>query len=826
MAQPIRAYLLLRSHIGDWSVVVCRDWEAVMAAWSAARQTAILHVGFDRPPTPAFELVAATRPGRFLVTAAAKFGLPAGFETSDKPIGHVEGIPVYLGSKGWGYTLSAGELISSNGQNTASHHAPSGWVEEFLQLQPALAEALAQADIYDEESYQTHESALPAECRHCLGSFRFRSLVKGNDDDPCAMATAAPPWIWEISLNDLSMPVRALNAFTHVGIKTIADLAATTSSDLMRIPNFGRKSLKEVAGALVAAVEAGPSNATSMMARAGANTLLAEVRSALATLDDRAADVLMRRMGLGCTPETLQTIADAYNLTRERIRQIEVRAVQRLIKECYWDDLLEVKLDALLKNRHFPLPLLGIEAVDAWFGGVASLPNAVRYILDNFCNGRVALVRILGVEYLGFLTEDEWKRALREARRALSMGSVDAWTREHCRATVMTLIPERAAEFRELLWEQAAVLCHFSEGSDSDAILLSYGRGAEQVVEAVLHDADAPLHYTEIARRVGERGSREIDIRRVHNAAAEVGILLGPGTYGVEKHLAVSEDVAEAIRDEAERLMGAGLNGRQWHTAEIRLSLLGSGTIDDSVNKYVIDYLLRDVAGLRRLGRMTWAAASMEDDVARIDIRQAIIRILEDSGRPLSASMIRQRLVALRGVNAPVQIPSVDPIIRLGRGIWGLNDRDIPLKRARQPAFLAALIDLLRAAARGLHVSEIEDLGQGLPAAAAVSIATQDVRFSLDDAQFLYLSEWSDARRETLLQVTGRIAKSRTEGWLLSEIQQEVSAQQNRPVSIDEMACALKTLSAAYDQAKGLWKLDDSSSEDAVAAVTDPSRIP
>lgn len=51
----------------------------------------------------------------------------------------------------------------------------------------------------------------------------------------------------------------------------------------------------------------------------------------LATLDDRSKDVIIKRFGLnGQEPMTLEEIGETYNVTRERIRQIESKALRKL----------------------------------------------------------------------------------------------------------------------------------------------------------------------------------------------------------------------------------------------------------------------------------------------------------------------------------------------------------------------------------------------------------------------------------------------------------------------------------------------------------------
>ena len=69
----------------------------------------------------------------------------------------------------------------------------------------------------------------------------------------------------------------------------------------------------------------GPADATS-------NTLLAEALSEiLNTLTEREADVLRLRFGLeDGRPRTLEEVGKEFNVTRERIRQIEAKALRKL----------------------------------------------------------------------------------------------------------------------------------------------------------------------------------------------------------------------------------------------------------------------------------------------------------------------------------------------------------------------------------------------------------------------------------------------------------------------------------------------------------------
>ena len=61
--------------------------------------------------------------------------------------------------------------------------------------------------------------------------------------------------------------------------------------------------------------------------------LRAAIQSVVAELTPREADVIRRRFGLdGGEPQTLEEVGQAYNLTRERIRQLQAKAMVKLQK--------------------------------------------------------------------------------------------------------------------------------------------------------------------------------------------------------------------------------------------------------------------------------------------------------------------------------------------------------------------------------------------------------------------------------------------------------------------------------------------------------------
>lgn len=342
--------------------------------------------------------------------------------------------------------------------------------------------------------------------------------------------------------------------------------------------------------------------------------------------------------------------------------------------------------------------------------------------------------------------------------------------------------------------------------------MASYGRGADQVVEAVLLDSATPLHYSEIAARARERSGREIDVRRAHNAAATIGILLGRGVYGLEQHLKLTKDMRDDLRDRVEEIILDGPDDRQWHTSEL-LSLVADRNVPyvEYLDKYVVDYVLDASSALRRLGRLTWTTSG-SSAIARIDVRQAVTALLQHSNGPLTTNEIRQRLIAVRGVSDNFQIHSSDLVVRLPEGYWGLNDRDIALKRPHQLAFFDRLEGVLSARDKGIHITEIEDIVQKdikdaphMAAETIFSLAANDERLKVSFGEYLFLTKWGTARRETLMSAVIATLRASKKPLSIDEIVRQVDPRIERHCEKRAVISCLRAADATFDSSAGGW---------------------
>ena len=685
------------------------------------------------------------------------------------------------------------------------------WLTLFLEENPSYKEVLLAEGISGDQIYLKNESNLDKIIRHKLGMFRAHYLVGRNCDDPCELARAAPPWLAERELLTLEkMTVRAGNIFIRNGIRTVQDLAEWSPDRLLNLENFGSQSLQDVLEALNAALIKGPIYFVNYEEIPKSRRLLTEVRQSLLSFPERERGILMQRLGFETASKTLQELANEYKLTRQRVRQIEVSATEKWIRESYWDDVLEQRITQLIIGRDFPLPVAGVEAIDHWFEGVSLHIEFFRNLVRAVCKDRIHIIKIDGIHYFSLIDQESWRRTVSEAASLLSSGASQEWGESYARSLVHGLLPDNVREFGQMLWDKSSRLCNFRSNPDGSRTLISYGRGSEQIVEAILSESESPLHYKEIAERTSRWG-KDLDPRRAHAAAANVGFLFARGTYGLARHLSFSEEQVSHILYLAEDIVSFGLPGRQWHTSEILSEL--SERLDDEnfqgLDKYILNIVLSKSTLLKSLKRMTWVITGQNaDEETRIDIHQAVVSILKDAGHPLTRNEIKERLLAVRGMGDLFQIHLIDPLIRVQHGVWGINDRDVPFSRLEQKELLNELAIKLDGRESGIHAQELSSILdlRDCPTEAIFSIAIQDGRFKVK-RQYIYLAGWEGPRRETIKEAVLGVLKALAQPISLDGISVLVEQRIGRKCNRMNIYNSLRTLGAIFDRKTGTWYL-------------------
>lgn len=673
--------------------------------------------------------------------------------------------------------------------------------------------------------------------------------ISENIDDPITLIRVAPPWLLSIFLADLGFQVRTINALNSKGFSVVGDIANFTREMLLDIPNFGRTSLRDLTQQLKLAVERGSvlnssdqlladtnKNTSSLALNNAAiklnsqfknlNSLVSIILAAVSSLPPNIEKAVSKRMGLHSTPMILEDIGkEMGNITRERVRQLEANGLSTIGRDPIWENGLEAKLAKLLDGRDEPLPFSGLSILDAWFCGIEQMKEPFNYLLEhkNILDHRFSLLQANGQIFVSRLSQGEWDKTVKQAMKLLEDGVNHGWVSSEARRRVEDLLGVKGRELRSELWVAAKRFAHFSSPhTDSEPVLVSYGRSAEALVEAVLSESDRPLHYSEIPQRISERYGKDVDVRRVNNAAHDVALLYGRGFYGLSKHCPLNYQERGLACEEALEVISQGTSDRQWSSAELTDILNERGLdFDGRLNSYTLNIALKGSSEINYLRRNVWvqSATTFSGAAHRIDIRQAVTSLLMQAGKPMSTSEIKESLRKDRGINHSFQIHPSGSIISVGTGLWGLIERDLPLDAAEQVQLIDILQKMLQNRKTGIHISEIIPCLEGIfePASRIkdptliFAIAQRSGVMRKSAGGYLFLPEWGEPRRlnqsQAILEV---LRQSGEHGLTANEIVKLASALLGREIPRESRFGYISAAGARFDEEKKRWVITSS----------------
>ena len=847
MVRALRAYLMVYDESGEWDISPHRDLESLTEYWdrvrnSGARCSALIHVGFDRPETATLSDLLARFPERVLITASARWAMPEGFVVAPQAVGTCRcsdgptEMPIYIATHGWGYEISAEELgLKDDGTllpRPSLTGKPEGWIGSLSGDQPDLYEELARNGISTDADYVSLKDCLPEKLRDVVDTERFQYLRATIDaEDPANILGIAPAWLLNSSVFNLELTVRVANVFRRENVALVRDLIGRSSNDLRTLQNFGRASVRDLVFALCSAIEEGPVSLLRTAIEMGPEALelleykatgkplLENLDAALNALPLKGRETIRGRLGADGRRLTLQEIGEQQGLTRERVRQIEAKYVRRIIESYYWDDVIGIKLDALLRAREEPLFLDLLEAEDEWFRGFSNNFDHLANVIEVFTESRFHVFTIHGRSVVTRITRDAWNDLMKATEASLEGNAGHSWTESDVGIFVEMMAREKGApDLTPLLLDGMRDKILFAKPTEeAEPVLIGFGRNVEQLVLAVLMEAEAPLHYTEVASRVQQRAKRKIYVRVVHNALRKVGAkLFNRGIYGLLKHFTLSELVREDILSEAEDIIFAWPESKQWHCAEL-LELLAEQRPDlpEGLTPYLLNIVLEQSQRLNYLGRLVWTRlGSRETSTAdRIDVAQAFVSLLAKAGHPLTGKELKEKLTKRRSLSPSLQINPNARMIRLAPGLWGLIDRDVGMSKQKQQVRLDVLFRILQQRQKALHLSEISDMLEAarIPLPDAVdpylmlSLAQQDPRFRLGQNHLLGLAEWTDFRRTTFAQAVQKIVDEMRDPLSLDEICTRVASLTERVTAKEQVSSTLRVLGAVFDREGQLW---------------------
>ncbi|MHB0858800.1 MAG: DNA-directed RNA polymerase subunit alpha C-terminal domain-containing protein [Anaerolineae bacterium] len=346
----------------------------------------------------------------------------------------------------------------------------------------------------------------------------------------------------------LGLPSQARDALCRAGLRTVGQLASTRISVLFELLQGDRKVVEEcqrVLGSAATSTHEVVGEAKSV-ASAPEHAPLVTTGQILdywrGKTSGRDQQIVCLYLGIGCDCLTLQEIGDAVGVTRERVRQIVKRRVEKLhtgltglalraqaTAVCQLLHSMGGIMTAEDIEHHLPsaVPLGGLRPADA-----AVLLAAASDALAWWPRERLLFLTKLGRDKLTALWVDI------ETECAGTVGRVDADDLVYRVASSWMFRDDSVTE----ACVRACLRAHPRLVVLDDAVV---GRDSEtDTPDALTETAEAlkrigqPAHYTAVARMLGEiRGDSDgISEHTVHQRLMRGSgqfVRVGPGTYGL-----------------------------------------------------------------------------------------------------------------------------------------------------------------------------------------------------------------------------------------------------------------------------------------------------
>lgn len=864
--KALRAFLFSKGQDGTWSSTVFRECEPLLDAarrvLAVGPDAAAIHIGFWRPDTEAVAKMAAAFEHLILLSDSALSALPPPTSASALPVAEVDGLSFRVALSGFGYEMADPSDEWGIGKNKAAPSLrrssdgpfePSGWVAQLIAVKPDAEAKLKDVGIYDDDSFNEMEEVLDIPDRLALALTRYEILTGNwpNVDTILDNLHACPRWFLKGKLMHLNLTVRMRNVCRAHDLKTIGDLATKGSNGLLRMPNMGRGSTHGLAVLLRDAFVMGdilrvkqwrdaegaestndenvdddtsvgePESAlrrgspkrhgTPAPPAMPPSSFVDGVNDAARALSTQRREIWKTRLGFRREFMTLQQIADTVGLTRERVRQIEKSAFKNVRNHPVWE-CLNWRLIAALESRTSPLMLAGLSAIDPWFDGADGMDITFREVFADLLDKKFSLIPVEGGLAISCLSGAEWERAIEAGKDLMSALTREKITEEYARHHVEALLGERGAELREDLWRVVSANAVWAQAPGGERRLSGYGRSAEALVIAVLEESAEPLHVREIHRMACEQAGASYELIRIHQAAQNIALLYGRGTYGLASHCPLSEEDLALVEAQIDDIVSEGESDRQWHTSEFFEALLERGMdFDGRLTKYIINIALRSSANLVYMRRMVWGLKDAWADSAshRLDVRQAVISVLEAAGQPLTKEEILGRLEEGRGVGEHFQIHPAGNLIRIGAKYWGLADRDVLLPNIG--ALIEAIERRIEQTQEGVHISEAAALLPGVAEEDAKTLwsIAKSKGMQIDRGQHLFPAGWADSRRVSPSEAIRRtLAALPPEGATLEWVCETVNRLTKRIIPKVLTGHMLASSDEAqFDASSGVWRV-------------------
>lgn len=544
-----------------------------------------------------------------------------------------------------------------------------------------------------------------------------------------------PDWLLAMPLARVELPARMRSFVEREGLETVADLVAIPRSVLLQARNLGRTSLAATRERL-AQMAAFPPRATDDYASFWA--LWIEKLSELEPLDRM---VLTQRSGIHGEARTLVAIGEMLGVSRERVRQIETRAIATLARGG-WVAATCTRLERALDGG--ALALDELEACDAWFGAIhEGRREAFAYFLERIAKAGLSIGSVDGRAVVAACSAQEVEASFARAAAALERLAcpADRSAVSACIAEV-TPLPGLAARIAEGLEERIH--------RDEHGRMVAFGTSRDAEVLAFLRQCSAPVRIHDVFAALGQRVRFPEEV-----------FYFERGVVGLESHFCELAKWKRRLVPICVRIMAR--DPRQWRVPDLLEAVREDALLPEWFGHWnLVEILRRSPEDVHYLGRQRVALPGV-NDTERVQFAKLARRILEEHGAPLPQDELERRMKRATTMS-PMAFRLMliqPPFVQVDEERVGLFGRDVPGGMKAIARFGDALAAELERAQRGLgsvalaaFVARLGGWYARWTGPMARGVARADSRFQLSRRSGgVGLAEWDDVRVPTRAEV-------------------------------------------------------------------------
>ncbi len=277
--------------------------------------------------------------------------------------------------------------------------------------------------------------------------------------------------------------------------------------------------------------------------------------------NERAADVLKRRFGLGprVQHETLESVGRSYNITRERVRQIESAALEMARKSSAYKKYAK----AFKKLAEFIESMGDVVSQDEILNSIAKTEKQHNYLLFLLAVGDYFKYNKESKDFIQFWYLDDKKAkivkdAVQKLHKELDKNS--ALTEEEIVEMFKKLLEdekilpedkeEKAVITRWLSTYKKLARNPLGEWGRVDSPQMRI-KGLRDHAYLALKAHGSPLHYTEVAEKIKELFGKDAHPATTHNELIKDNrfVLVGRGIYALREWGYTPGMVKDVIKD-------------------------------------------------------------------------------------------------------------------------------------------------------------------------------------------------------------------------------------------------------------------------------------